>query len=109
MTILPTVKTPFYKVTVTLTGTEYVLDYQYNQREDRWYLSLYDTNGNAIYTGRKIVLSVPLFRKCATGNKPLGDIFAQSLTADDTPPKLDDIGTDSRAVLVYYEPGELAA
>lgn len=107
MTIIPIIKTPFFSETVTLTGTEYVLDFQYNQREDRWYLSLYDTNGNAIYLGRKIVPSVPLFRKCASGSKPLGDLIAQTLTANDAPPNIDELG--ERVQLVYYEPGEIAA
>jgi len=105
MTIIPVIKTPFFTETVTLSGTEYVLSFQYNQREDRWYVSLYDTNGNAIYLGRKIVCNIPLFRKCASGSRPLGDLFAQTLTADDTPPKLEELG--DRVKLVYYEPGEI--
>ena len=108
MITIPIVETPFFRETVTLSGTEYVLDFQYNQREDRWYLSLYDVDGLPIYVGRKIVPSVPLFRKCADPRAPIGALIAQTLTADDTAPGLDELGTTKRVSLVYYEPGELA-
>ena len=105
MNEIPVLATPFFTETVTLTGTDYDLAFQYCQREDRWYLSVYTTEGDPIYVGQKIVPSIPLFRKCADGRKPLGTIVAQTLTLDDTPPRLLELG--DRIKLYYYEPGEL--
>ena len=105
MTEIPILPVPFFRETVTLTGADYILDFQYNQREDRWYLSVSDAAGVPIYGGRKIVPSVSLLRQCADARQPPGLLVPQTLTTDDSPPGLNDLG--SRIALYYYEPGEL--
>lgn len=104
MTEIPIFESPFFTETVTLTGKDYVLDFAYNQRENRWYLSILDVNKDPISMGRKIVPNIDLFRQCADPRKPAGKIVALSLGASDEAPTLEELGV--RVKLFYYEPGE---
>lgn len=105
--IIPTTADPFYSQLVTLEGTAYLLSFQYNQRENTWYMSVADAEGNDIYNGIKLVCSWPLTRQCADPNMPQGEFMVISSTADTSPPGLSDLQPSGRCVLNYFTSDEL--
>jgi hypothetical protein len=52
--VVPTFRDPFYSQRTQLDGVEYVFHFQFNSREGRWYVDLYDLSGNQVRTGVKI-------------------------------------------------------
>ena len=103
--LIPTFSDSFYSEVVTLDGTEYLLDFRYNQTEDRWRLSISDLEGDPILQGVKIVCGVSLLRRTADSRKPRGVLMAQATTSDESPPGLLDLG--QRGNLLYYSPDEI--
>lgn len=94
------VDTPLYSLRVTLDGQEYVLEFDYAERENRWYLSVSDVNENTLATGIKLVSNWPLLRQRVDPALPPGDLFAFDPVEGDAPGFLD-LG---RSVLLYYRP-----
>jgi hypothetical protein len=87
-----------------LEGRDYRFDFAYNQREDRWYLSIYDDEDDPLVTGLKIITSFPLLRRYqADPRVPPGELMAISLTGDDSPPGFSDFGVGRRVELTYFE------
>ncbi len=100
--VIPTGTDPSYEQTVTLDGIPYLLDFQYNQREDRWYLELSTVDGDPIYGAVKLVPEYPLFCQCVDARQPPGQFFVISSEAnDDSPPGLDELDVGARCKLVY--------
>ena len=60
---------------IVLRGTQYQLRFTYNDTDDYWTFGLYDSLGNAIRIGNKIVPQLPLNLFWGTDNMPLG-VFA---------------------------------
>lgn len=75
---LPTfVDEPSYEYRTTLADREYVIQIDWNGREDRWYLALSDATGKPISGRRKIVCGKDLLRHCHHLEAcPRGGIFA---------------------------------
>ena len=99
--------TPLYTMRATLNGQEYTLRFDYAQREDRWYLSLYDAAGLPIRKGIKITSNVSTLRLTAfDARAPLGyltfsDVTKEGATAAaGTPPGYADLGR--RVSLLYF-------
>lgn len=91
-----------YLQQTTLEGTTYNLAFQYNQRCACWYLSIADASNVDIYNGIKLVVGIPLLRKCTDPRRPPGDFLVISSTTDDSPPSLLDLLPDSgRCQLLY--------
>jgi hypothetical protein len=66
------VDVPLYTLRLTLEGSEFVLRFDYNGKEDRWYLSVYDGDANPIRRGVKIVVNQNVLRQCVHAGKPKG-------------------------------------
>lgn len=63
---------------VTLLGTQYQIRFTYNDTEGYWYFGLYDSLGNPIRIGEKIVPQFPLNLFWGAENTPLGVFGALS-------------------------------
>lgn len=99
---------PFYTQKTRLDGVDYVLGFRYNQREDRWYLSLADSEEIPILSGLKLVTNWPLLQAYHYDPRvPPGELFAMDLSGDDTPPGLNELGEGLRTQLIYFEAGTL--
>lgn len=107
MITIQTTSDPFYTTRVTLDGTDYILDFKYNQRQDRWYLTIQDANGNELVSGVKIVCNWPLLMRFANSALPVGELIAVALTDDDTPPGLNELGPGLRVELTYFEVSDI--
>jgi hypothetical protein len=107
---IPTTSDPFQRMTVRLDGSDYVIELRYNQREERWYLSIADDESVPILSGLKLQANWPLlWRHRYDTRVPPGEIMVTVTTATDrSPPTLDDLGEGKRCELSYYDAAELA-
>jgi len=107
--LIPTTpEVPFQTSRITLEGREYNLDLRWNQREERWYLSIFDEGNAALLLGRKLIANWPLlryYRDYGTG-LPQGELMAMDLTGDGSPPGLKDLGAGLRVELTYFTSDE---
>jgi hypothetical protein len=92
----------FWSQVTTLDGTDYQLDFSYNSREAVYYLSFYDTSGNLLYGGLKLVSNFPLLRTVISSVMPGGELVAISTTTDDSPAALGELGPTQRVQLWYF-------
>ena len=67
----------------TLDGVEYDFRFRFNRREGRWYLSIFDVEGQPIRQGIAGVVNFDLTLRVADDRSPPGRIF---LTDTRTPP-----------------------
>jgi hypothetical protein len=92
--------TPLYTERVTLDGVEYLLKFDWNDRENRWYLGLFSVTGSPLATGIKIVANWPLLRKIRGENMPPGVLSAVDLSPlNGESPTYSELG--ARVKLVY--------
>jgi hypothetical protein len=99
--ILPTSfdGTNSYTLRVDLGDREFVLDFNFNQRESFWYFTLLDSQNVVIVAGVKVVLGGPLLRAVRDVRRPVGDLYAIDQGANQVEAGLKDLG--DRVVLVY--------
>lgn len=101
--IIPTLdgSTPSYTQRTTLDGVPFQLFFQYNRRQDCWYVSIATVDGQDIWNGLKLVCNWDLLLGCADSRRPAGRLFVTSNTADTSTPGLDDLGPGARCSLAY--------
>lgn len=97
---------PSYQMKVTLSGVSFVLALDYNGRNDRWYLSVYDSLGNAIELRRKARINWPMLRRTVNAGRPKGVLLFFDASSD-LPPGFSDLGR--RVHLVYVEDDTVTA
>lgn len=89
------VDTPLFTVRAPLSGTDYVLRFDYSGRADRWYFGLYDASVSPIWIGRKVVVMYDVLRQCSLPSRPPGILFFLGPAA----PGFSDLG---RSVSLIY-------
>lgn len=90
---------PLYTQEVTLAGEQFTLRFDYNAKQDRFYLSILDSDDVLLRSGIKVVAAWSVLRLIADG-RPRGSlIFADPRSADADPPSLPDLG---RRVFLYF-------
>jgi len=94
-----------YTQRTALDGTEYVIAFDWNDREQHWYMDIADREGVAIATGIKVVCDWPLLRRCVDGRAPAGAIIAIDQSGSGADPGLTDLG--ARVELLYLDAEEL--
>lgn len=91
---------PFFEVRVSLSAREYVLRFNWNERDSAWYMSLYDARLVAIKEGMKVVAGAVLLRTLVySTTRPPGDFVVIDTTGKDQDPGFADLG--SRVVITY--------
>ena len=85
----------------TLGSTPYVMNWYWNTRDSAWYFDLLDQNESQIVSGVKVVLGIPLARRCIDPRGPDGVLIAGDLSGQGLDATLDDLGT---RVVVYFYP-----
>lgn len=105
---VPTFPDAFYNEVVTLEGTDYLLSFYLNQRENCYYLSIATPDGTDIVNGIKIVADWPLLHRFAYDGLPPGELIAYSNTSvDDPAPGLGQIGDSLPFTLMYLDSNQL--
>lgn len=108
MQLLRTFEDPFYRMSTTLDGTDYLFEFRYSQRESCWYFSTYLTDGTLLVAGVKVVCNRSLLSRFASVALPKGKLVAFASGADASPPGLDELGIGKRVELTYVTVAELA-
>lgn len=96
-----------------LDGRDYVLRLLWNGREGRWYMTVSDSDGVVLVSAVKVVCNTDLLGRSAerpyrrwSPDLPPGELWAMDLTADCSPPGIDDLGEGKRVELTYFPEGE---
>jgi hypothetical protein len=99
---------PYHSQKTRLDGRDYVLRFAFNERENRWHLSILDDEERPILLGLKLVANWPLLRHYRWDPRvPPGELMVLDLTGDRTPPGLDELGEGLRCELTYFEAAEI--
>lgn len=98
---------PQFDQVVELDGTDFLLDFRWNEREQRWYLDVSDNDGALILAGQKLVANWLPMRLVTNRGRPLGQMVLQDTTRAGLDPRLGDLGT--RVRLIYFTAAEVAA
>jgi len=91
----------WYRETVKLDGSEYVLTFAWNERERRWYMDMETIDGTAIAYGVKIVADAVLLKGVTNDLRPRGLLLSTDMTAEGVDPDIRDLG--SRVKLFYID------
>lgn len=62
--------------TTSLDGVNYGLEYLWNARDDRWYLSIYDAERNPLSEGKAIAVGLNLLATVTSELAPPGELYA---------------------------------
>ncbi len=103
--LIPTTPSvPFQTSKVRLEGRDFVLELRWNQRESRWYLSIFDEASIPLLMGVKLVANWELlYAYRSEPGLPPGRLAAVDLTNDGSPPGFDELGVGKRVELTYVE------
>lgn len=90
----------FYRLRVSLEGSDYLLDFAWNERAEAWALSVSSADDVPIVSGIRLVSNRPLLRRFrATDGLPPGDLIALDLTKQIACANFTQLGAD---VPLYY-------
>lgn len=94
--------TAFWTQRTPLDNSDYLLAFNWNDRDSAWYVSLQDLDGEPIVAGIKLVCNVPLLSKYHyLLTVPPGELMVLSTEPGFDIPGLDDLGT--RCELIYLD------
>lgn len=102
MQLLGSSSRPTVRQTVVLDGRTYVLELQWNGREGRWYLHLFDSDAQPIELGMKLVANARLGRNAIDERMPRGRLGLIDRGATGRDPGIDDLASGAFA-LMYEE------
>ena len=94
-----------YDFETDLEGAIYTLELYWNTRAGAWFLSISDASGNAIVSGRKVVLGSDLLGRAGRPAGPPGLLIAFDTSGANEEAGQADLG--ARVQLVYFESSEL--
>jgi len=96
---------PFFDLQVTLESVTYTLEFRWNVRAGKWFMSVLDETSNTVLqAAAKVVANWPLFAY-VTGRQPAGAFLAFDTTGAGLDPGLNDLG--NRVQLIYFTTAEL--
>lgn len=95
---------PTVRQTVVLDGRAYLLELQWNGREGRWYLHLFDGAGAPLELGTKLVADLQLCRNLIDSRRPPGRLWFVDRGATGRDPGLDDLVSGGFALLYEEAP-----
>lgn len=104
--IIPTSQTSeFYSQQTVLDGQNYTLEFEWNRREEAWYMAMLTDQEEPILYDIKLVVDFPLGRREQDPRMPPGLLLAVDTSGEQLSPAIDDLGT--RVILVYIEESDL--
>lgn len=99
-----------YRQSTPLDGQVFVLHFNWNERDQNWYLSVHDADDNPIRgtIGKKLVQDYPVFLRAYTDDRPIGELMVISSSSTDDPGLLD-LGDGTVLVYIPREDVETSA
>lgn len=103
VTIPVAVGIPHYTMRCRLDGKDYNFEMKWNERAERWHMSIFADDETPLVLGIKVVTNWPMLRYYHYNpDVPPGELFAMDLSGDAAPPGLYDFGAEKRVELVYF-------
>lgn len=100
--------TPLYLQNTELEGRDFVLDFEYNQRNKTWYLTISDVEGVLLAAGLPVVTRWFLLKALVAESLPPGELLLLTFQGNPAkPPGLTDLG-GGRSTLFYVTADEFA-
>lgn len=100
----------YYEQRTRLDGKDYTLQFAWNQREERWHVSLLDESDEPIVRSIKVLANWPMLRDHRHDDRvPPGELVAVDLTGNNGPPLFDELGIGARCELTYFDAEEVAS
>lgn len=101
---IPTLQgVPYQTQRTRLDGRDFLLDFSWNMRAERWALDLYDDTDTILVGGILLVTNRPLLRFCKWDPRvPQGDLRVIDVSSDGSPPGFYDLALGQRCELVYF-------
>lgn len=96
---------PHFTQTTALDGTDFRLEFRFNEREQRFYIDLRDSDGADILVGVKLVADWAPLRYLVDPRRPVGEIITQDTEGLGRAPRLGDLGR--RVKLIYLTAEDL--
>lgn len=95
-----------YKQTTLLDGVSFVLNFDWNARDEYWYLSIHDSEDNPIASciGMRLVVGWPILKGVTDDNRPAGELML--IGPNESLPDLEGLGGDH--FLVYIPEADVA-
>jgi hypothetical protein len=101
---IPTSADPYYRQKTKLEGRDFILAFSYNERIERWYLSIYDEEETPLRLGIKLITNWPLLRHYHFDPRmPPGELMAVASDGSREPATLLELGEGKRVRLLYRE------
>jgi hypothetical protein len=95
---IPNPGTPLFDARVVLNGVDYILLFDWHDREQRFYMSVYDQNGVIITAGLKLLSDWPLYSRETLPQAPNGQFFV--VDPDSLPAQLPDFGLRTQLLFI---------
>lgn len=92
---------PHYDFSSALEGKLLTFEVRWNERSGAWFLSLYDSTGEPIFSGRRVVLGTNLLGRSADSRLPPGTLIAYDTSGANLDAGRNDLG--GRVQLLYVE------
>lgn len=93
--------TPDFSFQIDLDGTIFGFRFCYNERTDRWSMSISDGVGNPIVSGIAVVTNWKLLQRFKTPGLPPGQLFTMDITGGNTEPG--EVNFGDTVLLCYSE------
>lgn len=97
---------PHFRFVTELEGLAYSFEFRWNDREEAWFLTVGDGEGNPLAAGVRVVVNFPLLNRFRNPALPPGFLIAVDTEATERDPGFEDLGR--RVVLTYATAAELA-
>lgn len=96
---------PVYSYTIALDDVLFGFVLLYRERQDRWYMSIYDSDGEPLLLGKKLSVDTPLLEAYEIPGLPPGEIALWDTSGAEVECGFADLGV--RCELIYIEVDEL--
>lgn len=92
-----------FRQTANLSGTLYILEFNWNPRAEYWTIDVYDLNKIAVINGAVLSVNWPIFVHCSSPIKPNGQLMLIDTSGKSLPCTAQDLGTRCKLVYVTQE------
>lgn len=101
---------PYFTSRVRLDERDYTLEFWYSTRSENYSLTIYDVEENLLRAGLRLFPLVNLLAPHRWDPRlPQGELIVACFVADQSPPKLGELGAGKRCELTYMPAADLAA
>ena len=98
---------PGITFTIELVGDVFGVALRYNDRDDRFYMIVFDEDDSPIAVGLKVVLDTPIMQHVVDARRPKGEFVAVDVAGSTSEPNLTTLG--ARVDLLFVPWSEAVA